>query len=113
MNQITLDTYKNNKPAKSKYRAIPAIVDGIRFHSKKEAAFYQKLKILREHGDIRYFLMQVPFRLPGNVRYLCDFMIVSIAGTVSFIDVKGKDTPLSILKIKQVHDIYGIEIKIV
>jgi hypothetical protein len=112
MNSMTLDDYKNKKAAKSKYNAKITIVDGIRFHSKKEAEFYQNLKIAQDRQDVWYFLMQVPFRLPGNVRYICDFMTVSGMG-IQFIDVKGKDTPMSILKRKQVKEIYGIEIKIV
>jgi hypothetical protein len=113
MNQMTLRSYKHKNTTKSKYRAIPTTIDGIRFHSKKEADFYRRLKVSKEHADIKYFLLQVPFRLPGNIRYLCDFMIVNLDNSLEYVDVKGRDTPLSLLKRKQVAEIYGIEIQIV
>lgn len=98
---------------KSKYRNIPTIVDGIRFHSKKEAEWYQKIKASVQELHIKYFLRQVPFHLPGNTKYLADFMVVYVDGSIEFIDVKGRDTPMSKMKRKMVKDLYGIEIIIV
>jgi hypothetical protein len=111
---LTPNEYKKiSNPSKSKYHNKITIIDGIRFHSKKEADFYQKLKIAWDHQDIKYFLMQVPLRLPGNIRYLCDFLVVNLDNSLRYIDVKGKDTPISLLKRKQVYAIYGIEIEII
>jgi hypothetical protein len=116
---ITTEQYKNlAKPKTSKYKSVPTIVDGIRFHSKKEAEHYKDLKFRQELGEISYFLMQVPFRLPGGIRYLCDFMVVHTNERrayelIDYIDIKGYDTKISKLKRKQVEEIYGIEIKLV
>jgi hypothetical protein len=125
MTEMTIDQYKslnsiNSKRSSkfSKYKAVPTIVDGIRFHSKKEADYYKELKFKQELGEISYFLMQVPFRLPGNIKYLCDFMVVHTNerpayDLIDYIDVKGYDTKISKLKRKQVEEIYGIEIKLI
>lgn len=125
MIQMTSSQYKsfiatNSKEmAKiSKYRAKPTVVDGIRFHSKKEAEYYQKLKDDQSKGLIKYFLMQVPFRLPGKIKYLLDFMVVYhdphyYTDYIEYIDVKGYMTKEAKIKIKQVEDIYGIEIQVV
>lgn len=96
---------------KSKYRAERTEVDGIKFDSKKEAKFYSDLKILKKAGEIKYFLMQVPFRLHGNVRYKCDFMVVNNDDTIEFFDVKGYKTQVYKIKKKQVEEIYKIKIQ--
>ena len=96
-----------------KYNAKKTIVDGITFPSKLEASYYTLLKSKKTIGTISYFLRQVPFSLPGNTKYLVDFMVVYLDGTIEYIDVKGKSTPMATLKIKQVEALYPVEIKIV
>ena len=54
--------------------------------------------------------MQVPFYLPGPVKYLLDFMEFWADGTIKFIDVKGRDTQVSKIKRKMVEEIYDITI---
>ena|ERR1700722_19227856 len=114
---MTIAQYKQfdklKKPKKHKYNAKQTIIDGIKFPSKKEAEYYKDLKIQKQNGNIEYFLRQVPFHLPGNIKYLCDFMIVDVCNRIHFIDVKGRDTPMSKLKRKQCEQIYGIEIEVV
>jgi hypothetical protein len=44
--------------------------DNLNFASKKEAAYYDHIKELREKGDIVFFLFQVPFHLPGGIKYI-------------------------------------------
>lgn len=78
-----------------------------------EAAYYSRLKLLQQSGEVIFFLRQVPFHLPGNVRYVVDFIEFWSDGTVKFIDVKGMDTPLSIAKRKLVEAHYPIEIDVV
>ena len=95
---------------RSKYNAKKTQVDGITFDSKKEAARYVELKSLREAGAIRMFLRQVPFDLPGNVKYRMDFVIFWGDGNVTFEDVKGRVTPMYTLKKKQVESLYPITI---
>ncbi len=101
---------------KHKYRAVPVSIDGIRFDSKLEASYYQHLKGLKKIGIIHHFHRQVPFDLPGGVKYICDFLVFYIRpdSYCEYIDVKGmRPLPISKLKMKQVQDVYGIEIKIV
>jgi len=94
---------------RSKYGATRIEVDGILFDSKAEAIYYEQLKLLRDAGSIRYFLRQVPFDLPGNTKYRCDFMIVDDAG-VQYVDIKGHVTKEFKRAKKQVEALYPVEI---
>jgi hypothetical protein len=96
-----------------KFGAIRCQRDEIKFPSKLERAYYDQLKLRQRAGDVLFFLRQCPFDLPGGVRYLADYQLFLSDGTVEFIDVKGKDTPLSIAKRKIVEDLYPVEIKVV
>jgi hypothetical protein len=71
------------------------------------------LKALQESGVIRYFLQQVPIRLPGSIKYVVDFQVFYPDGSVEYIDVKGMQTQMFKLKKKQVEALYPITIKIV
>lgn len=95
---------------KHKFKAIPTSVDGIKFASKKEAKRYQELKLLEKSGELLFFLRQVPFHLPGGIKYICDFLCFWKGGTVTIEDVKGMKTPMYILKKKQVESVYPITI---
>lgn len=105
--------YKFKLPLRNKYGAIKCEEDGKKFPSKLERDFYRSLKKQQEAGAVLFFLRQVPFDLPGNVIYRCDFQIFYTDGNISFVDTKGRDTPMSILKRKQVEDIYPVTIDIV
>lgn len=74
------------KPARrgAKYGNVPTVVDGIRFHSGKEAMDYIGLKLLADAGEIEAFELQPEFELqPGYIdaggrtvqpiRYIADF----------------------------------------
>jgi hypothetical protein len=107
-------------PRRSKYGAVATRVDGIRFASKKEAAYYDTLKLLQKAGEIDFFLMQVPFSLPGGVRYLADFVTfngdcgggnLATSYSIRVIDCKGFKTPEYRLKKKQIKALYEIEIE--
>ena len=98
---------------KNKYAAVKTKRDGKTFHSKIEARYYDQLKLRQMAGEVKFFLTQVPFALPGNVKYVADFAIFLSDGTVEFIDVKGRDTPLSKTKRKMVEDLYPVTIKII
>jgi len=102
-----------DKQMKHKFGAIRCLVDEIKFSSKLEAQFYNQLKLRQLAGDVIFFLMQCPFRLPGKIKYVVDFIVFLSNGDIEFIDVKGMRTPISTLKIKQVEEIYPIKIKIV
>jgi hypothetical protein len=116
-----------------KYRAQRTEVDGITFHSKREAARYQELKLLETAGEIWDMELQPRFPLhapsttgtaSGAVQalagtfdgrigeYRADFAYHDRSGRVVE-DVKGVDTPLSAWKRKHVKAQYGIDVRIV
>lgn len=103
----------------SKYGAQPTVVDGIRFDSKAEANYYQRLKLRVDAGQVEFFLRQTPLHLPGNTRYVLDFLEFQpcTCGGCScqrqrFVDVKGVQTQMFRLKKRQVEDLYPITIEI-
>jgi len=96
--------------ARHKFHAKPTGVDGIRFHSKKEANRYKDLVLLRQAGHVLFFLRQVPFDLPGNTKYLADFLVFWSDGSVTVEDVKGYRTSEYKLKRRQVQQLYPIQI---
>lgn len=96
---------------KHKFGAIRTELDGIKFGSKKESKRYQELLYLQKTGEVLFFLRQTPFHLPGNIKYLCDFVVFWKNGDITFEDVKGMKTPMYTLKKKQVEALYPIEIK--
>ena len=96
-----------------KYHAAPTSIDGLRFDSKAEAGRYVDLRLLQKAGEIVFFLRQVPFDLPGGVKYKADFMIFWADGSVTVEDVKGYDTPQSRLKRRQVEALYPVTIELV
>jgi hypothetical protein len=101
------------KKPKSKYKNIACYEDGIRFDSKLERQYYNKLKSQRDSGEISYFLLQVPFMLPGKIKYVCDFMVVDKENQISYIDVKGVETRVFINKKKQVEALYPVKIEVI
>ncbi len=93
-------------PRPSKYHNERVMVDGINFASKKEASHYRKLKLLQQAGEVEWFIMQVPFRLTGGVRYVADFVVKWKDGRVSVQDAKGMKTDVYRIKAKQMKELY-------
>ena len=100
----------------SKYKSVITVVDGFKFHSKKEAQRYCELKLLQRAGAIRMLRMQVPIILIDKskygmeVKYIADFIYVEGDKTI-IEDVKGYRTPVYKLKKRLLAERYGIEIK--
>lgn len=94
-----------------KFKTKITIRDGIKFDSQKEALYYDQLKLKVKAGIVLFFLRQVPFDLPGGIKYRCDFQIFNADGTVQFIDVKGVRTRGYIDKKKQVEALYPVTIE--
>jgi hypothetical protein len=117
--RLSITEYKaltngGTKPAK--YRNVKTVVDGITFDSRLEAARYDQLRLLQKAGQVLWFIMQAPFKLPGNITYRADFLIVwndSGLKRVSIEDCKGCRTRVSINKIKTVEALYGIKVDII
>lgn len=97
----------------NKYKAKPAKRKEKRFDSQAEARYYDRLVIEQDNGRVDFFLRQVPFDLPGGVKYRADFMVFYSDGAVKIIDVKGVETAGFKLKKKQVEELYPVEIEIV
>lgn len=94
-----------------KYKSIITTIDDIKFSSKKEASRYSHLNLMKKNGDVLFFLRQVPFHLPGNTKYVCDFQVFWSNGEITFEDVKGYKTQLYNTKKKMVESLYPIKIK--
>ena len=102
---------KSRPKKKSKYHNRAVMLDGKWFHSEKEGRRYLDLKLARKTGDAIRYLRQVPFELPGGVKYFLDFLVFWRDGRVSFEDVKGYKTQTYKIKKKQVEKIYKIKIE--
>ncbi len=97
----------------SKYRAKRTEVDGIIFHSKREAARYQELKILERAKVISDLRLQVPFPFVVNGikigKFTADFVYTE-NGKEVVEDSKGykvRDYPL---RKKLMLALYGVSI---
>ena len=106
----------------SKYYSKKVIVDNIKFQSKKEAAYYLKLKLLLKSGAIKNlelqkeFILQDKFKLNKKTRrkisYIADFSYVSTSDDkLHIVDVKGFKTDIYKLKKKLFEYKYKIEIE--
>ena len=109
--QAMREQHRAEPPASQpgKYRNKITVVDGIKFHSTKEATRYSELKLLQAAGEVTRFHRQVIFDLAG-VTYRCDFMVIYPDGRIDYEDSKGARTAMFIAKKKQVREIYGVEI---
>lgn len=96
-----------------KYKSKPVMHDGQYFPSQLEKKYYEHVMLLQAAGVVVFFLQQVPFKLPGGVRYRVDYVLFMADGTIRFVDIKGMETTVSKLKIKQVEDLYPVKIEIV
>ena len=105
---------------KSKFRNVPTLAGGIRFHSKFEANRYCELKMAERAGEIRKLERQVRFELragPNDFvveRYVSDFTYHEKQdGVWVFVceDVKGFETSDYKRKRKWMKEVHGIEIR--
>lgn len=89
---------------KNKYGAIKTVVDGITFHSKKEAERYQQLALLESTGKIDNLRLQPRIPLMANGvkigHYVGDFLY-SHNGKEVLEDVKSIATRTPVYKIKK------------
>lgn len=101
------------KAIRHKFRAKITERDGIKFSSKKEAAYYERLKLRVAAGEVLFFLRQVPIHLPGGVKLVVDFQEFRADGSVHFVDTKGMETESFRAKRRMVEALYPIEIETV
>jgi len=104
---------------RGKYFAIPTVIDGIRFASKKEAYRFRELRLLERAGHITGLNLQPRYTLYGADRfrqyvpictYVGDFEYWE-GGTLITEDVKGIKTPAYRLKAKLFAANYGRTIR--
>lgn len=80
----------------SKYGAKKTVVDGIQYHSKKEAGYGEELRLRLMGKDIKAWWRQI--RLPLDVNgyhitnYFIDFVIEHTNGDIEFVEIKGYET---------------------
>lgn len=107
---------------RSKYYSKKVIVDGIKFDSKKEGEYYQKLKALERADKIyglqlqKEYVLQDSFKLNNKtiraIKYRADFSYVSRDDDkLHVVDVKGYRTDVYMLKKKMFEYKYGIELE--
>lgn len=101
-----------------KFKAKPTDYKNVRYDSKLEAAYAQKLDVAVKAGALLFYLRQVPFALPGKTKYVVDFAefwapVGGEPGEVIFTDVKGVETENFKLKLRQVEELYPVKINIV
>lgn len=96
-----------------KFKAKPAYDGDIRFGSTLERDYWLHLNLLMKTGEVVFVLRQVPFHLPGGVKYVCDFQELRADGSVVFTDTKGVVTKDFIMKKKMVEDLYPVIINVV
>ena len=97
-----------------KYGNRITVVDGKKFGSQHEADYYFSVLWPRwMAGELVLLARQVPFDLPGGIKYIADFVTVDAEGRVEVIDAKSAITKKNrtyINKKKQMKAIWGIEI---
>ncbi len=98
---------------KHKFKAKPVNHAGEHFRSTLEFNFKQHLDLLQKHGEIIFYLMQVPLRLPGGTKYIVDFLIFWKDGRIAFVDTKGMETETFKIKKREIEAIYPFTIEII
>lgn len=88
----------------NKYRNKPTVVDGMQFHSKKEANRFVVLKLLQKTGKISDLRLQPTFEIKvcGEkiCKYIADFQYVE-NGRLVVEDVKSTATATPVYKLKK------------
>lgn len=107
------------KPKKqAKYRNVPVVIDGIRFLSTKEGAYYAELKLREKLGEVHAVEMQKPFALIGPdglliTTYKADFCFWdNTQDRFRVIDVKGVETKEFRIKKRLMKSLKGIGVEL-
>ncbi len=108
---LSTEFEKSESKRERKYGNVITHVDGIRFDSKREARYYEQLKLRRTAGEVAFFLRQVPIHLPGGTRYVIDFLVFFTKGRApEFVDVKGRETKEFKIKKREVEHHYPFKV---
>lgn len=96
-----------------KFKNKPVVYNGVRYTSKLEASYAEKLDQWIKDGYVKFYLEQVPIRLPGGTKYIVDFVVFYTDDTLRFIDTKGMETDIFKIKKREVEAIYPFEIEVI
>ena len=106
----------------NKFNAKKEIVEGKKFHSRKEARRYKELQLLERQGliqdlrrQVRYMLIPTQYDNDGrcierSCNYYADFVYRDKSGKIVVEDTKGFRTQDYIIKRKLLLQLYGIRI---
>ncbi|MBP3409423.1 MAG: DUF1064 domain-containing protein [Clostridia bacterium] len=98
---------------RNKYNARRTEYNGRVYDSAHEAETAQQMDFRLKAGDIRGWIPQVEFALPGGVKYRADFVVLRNDGRYDVVDAKSdatrKDKTYRI-KRRQMKEVLGIEI---
>ena len=101
-------------PRRTKYGNRRIEVDGFKFDSIHEADVYRGLMIRVKAGELKCVLRQVPFDLPGGIRYFADFVAIGpdmrIEGVYDAKSEATKKNRVYINKKKQMKACWGIDV---
>jgi hypothetical protein len=98
----------------SKYGNVKTTVDGIVFHSKREAARWGQLRLLEKAGVVRDLTRQVRIRIEIAGMKVCDYIADFVYwedGHKIVEDCKGFQTDVYKLKKKLLRAAHGITIR--
>lgn len=80
----------------NKYHSKTTQVEGVTYHSKKEAAYADELRLRKMAHDIKDWQRQVCIPLNVNgyhiANYYIDFVVEHNDGTLEYVEVKGFET---------------------
>lgn len=107
----------------TKYGSKKTVVDGHTFDSQAEARYYEQLKWLLEHKEIKSFRLQPRYTLLESfkkngktfrkIEYIADFEIHHLDGSIEVVDVKGIETEAFRIKRKLFEKLYPYQLSIV
>ena len=119
VSQETYEKFIEQAIKQNKYKNKKVVYNGIKFDSKKEGAYYLKLKLLEEKGIISDLKLQVKFELQpkfqfGNktiraINYIADFTYIQ-DNKLHIVDTKGVRTDVYKLK-KKMMEYKGYEVE--
>lgn len=107
----------------TKYKSKAVEIDGHVFQSKIEANYYEHLKWLLEHKEIKSFSLQPRYILLDKFRkngktyrkmeYIADFEVHHLDGSIEVVDVKGVETEAFKIKRKLFEHKYPYKLSLV
>lgn len=74
------------------------------YASRRESAYADLLAMQKRTGLVSHWLEQVPVKLPGGIRYVCDFLVFYTDGSFRYVEVKGMQTASWRLKLRLIEE---------